>query len=137
MAYKINDNTVRMQVQMKTNLPLALRFMANDVKREAEPNTPKKSGMLRANVRINTGRQRASIRWGQKYAAAQEIGHMTVKAARVVTPDGGGSFFTLKPGRYNFKNYTTPGTGPHFAENAVKKVSRRHMRYFRQARVVS
>ena len=115
MAYKITDNTVSMQVRMKTNVPLALRFMANDVKREAEPNTPKKSGMLRANVRINVGGQRASIKWGQKYAKYQERG------------------YTSGPVR----KYTTPGTGAHFAEDAVKKVSRRHMRYFRQARVVA
>lgn len=137
MAYKIKDNTLKILAQEQSNLPLALRFMANGVKSEAEPLTPKKSGMLRANVRINAGGKRASIRWGQKYAGAQEAGHMTVKRQRVVTPDGGVSFFTLRPGRYTFKNYTTPGTGAHFAERAVKKVARRHKRYFKMARLVS
>ena len=42
MAHTITDHTVEIRTKMNTNLPLALRFMANDVKREAEPVTPKR-----------------------------------------------------------------------------------------------
>jgi len=114
MSYIITDNTVHIQTKMKTNLPIALRLMANDVKSEAEPKTPQKTGMLRANVRINAGLKRARIHWGQDYAKYQERG------------------YTSGPVR----KYTTPGTGAHFAENAVKKVARHAERYMRKARVV-
>ena len=114
MAHIIRDNTVEIRTKMKTNLPLALRFMANDIKREAEPITPKKTGMLRANVRVNTGGKRVSIHWGQKYAAYQERG------------------YTSGPVR----KYTTPGTQAHFAEESVRKVARHHKRYLEKARVV-
>ena len=114
MAHIIKDNTVAITTRMKTNLPLALRFMANDIKREAEPVTPKLSGMLRSNVRVNAGGNTVSIKWGQKYAAYQERGYTSGPVRR----------------------YTTPGTGAHFAENSVRSVSRRHRRYLQKARVV-
>ena len=114
MAYTITDHTVEIRTKMKTNLPLALRFMANDIKREAEPVTPKKTGMLRSNVRVNSGGKRVSIRWGQRYAEYQERGYTSGPVRR----------------------YTTPGTGAHFAENSVKKVVRHAKRYLEKARVV-
>jgi len=114
MAHTIRDNTVEIRTQMKTNLPLALRFMANDVKREAEPITPKKHGFLRANVTVDAGGKRAKIHWGQKYAEYQERGYTNGPVRR----------------------YTTPGTKAHFAETSVKKVTRHAKRYLERARVV-
>jgi len=135
MSYRINDNTVRILVDKDNNISLAIRLMIEAIHRESSPKTPRKTGSLRANIRKNVTGKRGSIRWGQRYAAAQEVGHMTVKAQRVVTTDGGETFFTLKPGRYYFKKYTTPGTGAHFAENAVKKVAGNYRRYFKLARL--
>jgi hypothetical protein len=114
MAHTITDNTVRLQVQMKTNVPLALRFMLNDIKDTAEPNTPKKTGMLRTNVRMRVNGSIGSIKWGQKYAKYQERGYTSGEV----------------------RKYTTPGTGAHFAENAVRRVARRAERHFKRARIV-
>lgn len=114
MAYVITDNTVRINARMKSNTPLALRFMANDIKREAEPVTPRLTGALRTNVLVTVSGSRARIHWGQKYAKYQERGYTNGKV----------------------KRYTTPGTKAHFAEGAVKKVARRAGRYFRRARLV-
>lgn len=134
MAYKINDNTLHILAREGDNVGLALRLMAEAVVNESTPNTPLKTGPLRANVRKRVLGKTATIKWGQEYAAAQEVGHHTVHTTRVVNIDG--RYVTLTPGVYKYRNYTTPGTGPHFAERAVKAVARRHRRYFRLANLV-
>lgn len=113
MAHTIIDNTIHLQTKMKTNVPLALRFIAGAIKSEATPNTPMLAGPLRQNVRINSGGKRASIHWGQRYAQYQERGYTSGPVRR----------------------YTTPGTGAHFAENAARKVARGAIKYFRAAGV--
>lgn len=114
MAHVIKDNTLIIQTRMKTNIPLAIRFMLNDIKEESTPITPMLTGALRRNVKVTVMGKRGKINWGQKYAAYQERG------------------YTSGP----VKRYTTPGTGKSFAEKSVNKVARRAERYFRKARVV-
>lgn len=113
MAYKINDNTNVIDTRVKTNVPLALRFMLNDIKRESTPVTPKLSGDLRRNVTIRVSRKSGRIKWNQHYAEYQERGYTSGPVRR----------------------YTTPGTGKRFAFNSVRKVTRNALRYFRRARV--
>ena len=60
----------------------------------SEPKTPKKSGRLRMDVVKQVLGLAAKVVWGKKYGVYQET--------------------------KRFKKYTTPGTGPHFAENAAK-----------------
>ena len=59
--------------------------------------TPKKTGALRRSIITQALGNRAQIAWRMPYAKAQE--------------DGGHNGAT-------YKNYTTPGTGPHFARKA-------------------
>jgi hypothetical protein len=81
------------QTQRTTNI--ALRFAAEAVVDAAEPNTPKDKGNLRRDVLKQVLGLRARIVWDKSYAEIQET--------------------------KQFGHYTTSGTGPHFAENAVKQ----------------
>lgn len=38
--------------------------------------------------------------------------------------------------RKQYQNYTTAGTGPHFAENAVRTVAARADEHFRRAKLI-
>ena len=92
----IKDNSVRVLASANQRSSLSLRLILDAIEREARPNTPKELGDLRNNVTKQVLGNKASIKWGQRYAVYQE--------------------------EKQHKNYTTPGTGPHFARNAVKKV---------------
>lgn len=106
MSVEIRDDTGRVVADGKAKAALALRLMLDDIDRISEPGTPKKLGDLRRNKLKQVLGLHGSIQWRQKYAAKQED-----RQAR---------------------NYTTPGTGPHYAENAVKKVVRNSQTYFRK-----
>lgn len=111
MAYRINDNTNRVNSESDNKLTLAIRFALDDIHRESNSNTPKLTGALRANIRKTVSGTKGKIRWGQKYAEYQERGYTTGKVRR----------------------YTTAGTGAHFAENAVRKVAKDPIKYLRKA----
>lgn len=115
MAYIIHDKTANIQTHMKTNVPLAIRFMLNDIKEISSPITPMLTGDLRRNITIRAGGKRGSIKWGQKYAEYQERGYTSGEV----------------------KRYTTAGTQAHFAEESVVKVTRNSEDYFRRAKVGS
>lgn len=83
--------------------------------------TPKKRGGLRRSIITRQLANRAEISWRAPYAVQQNQGYHTVLSKRVVNIDG--SFVTLHPGRYYYHNYTTPGTGPHFANIAFQKTN--------------
>lgn len=85
-------------------------------KRNAVAITPKKSGALRRSLITRQLGNTAEISWRSAYAGAQNQGSHTVREKRVVNIDG--KFVTLMPGIYHYRNYTTPGTGPHFANIA-------------------
>lgn len=122
--------------ERKAKVSLALRFALEGIHRQSTRNTPKKTGQLRADIKKTVTGHTGKIRWGKRYAAAQEVGYMTVRKQRSFkTSDG--NWITLKPGRYYFKNYTTPGTGAHFAENAVKKETREFRKYLRMAGLIT
>lgn len=111
MAYRINDNTLRISSEMNNKQGIAIRLMLEAIHRTSTPNTPKKIGLLRADVKKRVTGKSGMIKWGRKYAAYQERG------------------YTSGP----VKRYTTSGTGAHFAENAVRKVARDHRKYFKIA----
>lgn len=132
MSYTIRDNTDLILSDRSNKVGLAIRFALDGIHRESTPNTPKKTGQLRSDIHKSVLGKKGSIRWGKRYAAAQDIGHMTVKKTRVFQSSDG-RWVTLKPGRYYFKKYTTPGTGKNFAENAARKEGGNPRKYFRMA----
>lgn len=110
MSVRVTDNTARIITDTSLGANLALRFMLDDIDRIANPKTPKKEGDLRSGITKTVLGLKGKIAWNKSYAAIQE--------------------------NNQFVNYTTPGTGPHFAENAVKKVLSDSESYFRKARLI-
>lgn len=113
MAYRYTDNTRRVEAEHRNVTWLALTYALNDIQREANSKTPKKFGPLRANVRKTVRGNQGKIKWGQRYAYWQERGYTSGKV----------------------RKYTTPGTGAHFARNAVLKVTSRPSKYYKMAGV--
>ncbi len=90
---KYTDNTNQAINELQQRASLFLRFMAEEIVKDAEPKTPKKTGRMRMDVLKQVLGLNGKIKWGKNYAVYQET--------------------------KQFKNYTTPGTGPHFAKNAA------------------
>lgn len=103
MSVKIIDNTGIIKSQTQQRASTFLRVATENILTNAKPNTPKKLGNLSRDVLRRVNGLHAEIEWRKVYAQYQERGRRA-DGSRVV------------------KKYTTPGTGPHFAENAVKKV---------------
>lgn len=99
MSVRVEDYSSRLLASFRQSGAMALRTVVDEIERESRPNTPKDKGDLRNNVVKSVLGLRAKIMWRQNYAIFQE--------------------------EKQYSNYTTPGTGPHFAENAVRKVVER------------
>lgn len=110
MSVKIKDNTNQIILSTQRQASLAIRYMLEDVHMIANPKTPKDKGYLRGNVFKSVLGLSGYIKWGQKYASRLET--------------------------KQFKNYTTPGTGPHYAENAVQSVHKSPQNAMRKARLI-
>ena len=93
MSVKITDNTHNVENMITQKGNIFLRLFAEDVVKISEPNTPKKVGNLRRDVLKEVLGLAGKIKWVKEYVGYQE--------------------------KKQFKHYTTPGTGPHFAENAI------------------
>lgn len=120
MSVKITDNTARVENEVGNGMGLAIRWMLEDIYVNATPPTPMRTGDLRKRVlRRMDGNFRGAITWDSSYAAVQEQGYRNSKNGRVY-----------------FKNYTTPDTGAHYAENAVKKVADKLPEYLEKAGVL-
>lgn len=115
MSVRITDNTVRIKIDNTRGASLAIRYMLDAIDATASPRTPKEFGVLRRSVQKRVTGLKGEIQWPQKYAQAQEAG--VIRGTRV-------------------KNYSTPGTGAHFAESAVRKVVQNADSYFRKARAI-
>lgn len=107
MPVKVVDRTQQAFGEMKQQVSLGLRFMIDDIDRKSIPNTPKLTGDLRNRKLKQVLGLTARIGWITNYAVFQEL--------------------------KQFTNYTTPGTGPHFAEKAVKEVVNAPQVYFDRA----
>jgi len=109
-------NNTRVLIRAETQIPqeFTKRYRKNVV-----AITPKKSGALRRSFITQAIGNKAEISWRLPYAGAQNVGHHTVARKRVVNIDG--RYVTLMPGVYNYRKYTTPGTGPRFASIAYQK----------------
>lgn len=92
----ITDNTSSVVSNIKQRGSVFLRNVAEEIVSESTSRTPKKTGELRRDVLKQVLGLKGKVAWNKKYASIQET--------------------------KQFRNYTTPGTGPKFAENAVRKV---------------
>jgi len=110
MSVKIKDNTTRIILDTQRSASLAIRYMLDDIHQIANPKTPRKFGNLRGNVRKAVIGLKGTITWGQNYAIYQEY--------------------------KRFVNYSTGGTGPHFAENSVEAVMRNPQSAMKKARLI-
>ncbi len=110
MSYNITDNTSIVEKDITQRASIFLRTAAEDIIRISTPKTPRKSGDLRNRVVKSVLGLSGKVAWGVNYAKFQE--------------------------KKQFRNYTTPGTGPHFAENAVKDVVRNTVAIARKAGLV-
>lgn len=108
MSVKVTSNTPRIISETTNKTSLAIRFMLDAIHKQSIPVTPRKHGNLRADVVKVVQGERGYIAWSKKYAVYQE------KA----------------PGGWN---YTTPGTGPKFAEKSARSVAKNSQEYFRKA----
>lgn len=132
MSFSFTDNTSEAKRDAMQRASLGLRFILDDIEETSRPHTPKRKGDLRNQTLKQVLGQHASIAWIRAYAAAQEAGRMNVREARPVQLSNG-DWITLKPGVHTFKKYSTAGTGPHFAENAVTEVVKRAEKHFKKA----
>lgn len=112
MSVKVTNNMPQVVNERNNKISLAFRLMLEAVHRYSLPGTPKQYGNLRADVVKEVKGLHGKITWSKNYAVFQEAGitHGT-----------------------RMRNYTTPGTGPHFAIRAVQKVVGTSDSYFRQA----
>lgn len=106
MSYKVNSKTAQLNNEFENKVQLAIRFMLEDIHKLSIAGTPKEYGNLRADVLKQVQRRRGTIAWTKNYAIYQET--------------------------KQFSNYTTPGTGPHFAEGSVRIISKRSDQYWRK-----
>lgn len=108
MSVKVTDNTVTIQRDTKQKASLAIRFALDGIEQVSTPKTPRKTGDLRNRTNKSVLGLHGAIKWLTGYAVYQET--------------------------KQFTNYTTPGTGPHFAENAaISEGVRNAEKYFRKA----
>ena len=91
VTVKDYTDQIKKDLQQKSNI--FLRLATDSVVQISTPKTPKKSGRLRMDIVKQVLGLKGKIIWGKNYGVYQET--------------------------KQFKHYTTAGTGPHFAENAV------------------
>lgn len=107
------DNRQQVISEQKAKNNVAIRLMLEDIQRVSRRGTPMgETIQLRHQVSKRVGNQIGIITWTVPYASYQERG-MRYDGSHVV------------------KNYTTPGTGPHFARDAVEIVMRNVNSYYK------
>ncbi len=99
MSVNIKDNTGNVTKNILIKANVFLRTFADDVVKISTPKTPKDTGRLRSDVLRQVLGLKGKIVWQKNYAGIQEV--------------------------KQFVNYTTPGTGPNYAKNAIKKAVKR------------
>lgn len=100
MSVKITDNTVEIVRAADVAQNVFIRNAGTFMIDTARPITPYKKGYLSRSPVVQVLGKSGKVRWIKEYAAPQEVGRIKGSVIR---------------------NYTTPGTGAHFAERAAKK----------------
>lgn len=111
---RIVSNRAELVAMMSNRAIYANSLWAHDIKRSSLAQTPLKSHQLRASIKTPAQGTKQRIIWDQPYAQYQERG-------------------MRYDGTHQIKNYTTAGTGPWFAKNAVKKSLKKLPNYFAEA----
>lgn len=96
MSVKIIDNTSQISSNTEQRASIFLRTAADEMINISTPKTPKDKGNLRNDILKQVLGLKGKVVWNKNYAVFQE--------------------------KKQYRNYTTPGTGPHFAENAAKEL---------------
>lgn len=110
MSVRLEDNTKLLEHQIKVRANIFLRKVADEIVSRSEPNTPKKTGSLRRSTLKTVNGLKGRVEWRKAYAARLE--------------------------EKRFRNYTTPGTGPHYAEDAVRATVKDTKIIARRARLI-
>lgn len=93
-------------------------------KKNVIPFTPRQSGALRRSIITRSSKGIAEIGYRSQYAAVQERGfHTQTHSVRGWNQRDGG-YSTIKPGRYLYSKYTTPGTGKGFFAKGKQKTDK-------------
>lgn len=122
MAVKVEDNTQVVKDDINVAAALTIRLMLNDIHSLSTPVTPLRENALRTSViEYMPSSTKGIITWEVPYAGVQEKGYRT-------NPSTGERIY--------FRNYTTPGTGPHYAEDSVKKVMANADKYMQQGGLI-
>lgn len=117
------SNIAKLLIRSEQALPAEWLVEYRKAARGAAPGViaaPRKTGALRRSIITQQIGNRAQVSWRAPYAVAQnEGGHTVNKPIRGINPNTGkGS--TIMPGYYQYRTYTTPGTGPKFAQAAFQ-----------------
>lgn len=110
MSFTIHDRTPQVTAKIGQQTSLGLRLWSEAVVKTATPRTPKDTGDLRNRVLKQVLGGKGKIVWQVPYAKFQERGF----------------------GRGPIRNYTTGGTGAHFAENTVKELAPTLIRFIKR-----
>lgn len=98
--WKFVDNTDYLKGLMNNRIHLMNNSLTSEIRKEAYFITPQKNGDLHTQIVTRSSGNEATITWEMPYAAYQERG-MRADGTHVI------------------KNYTTAGTGPHFAQQSA------------------
>ena len=96
MSVKVNSKTPEVIDRVQNQASLSVRLFIEEAHKTSNDITPMKTGELRKRVLKSISGTSGEIEWKSNYASFQEN--------------------PLKK-----FNYTTPGTGPHFAEKSIKR----------------
>lgn len=108
MSVTVESNMQQASASIKQRASVGLRRAVEDVFTISRPKTPQKTGDLRNRTRKQVLGLSGLAAWDVNYAVYPERGY--------------GSGLMV--------NWTTAGTGPHFAESAVKTVASQPSKYF-------
>lgn len=95
MSSRVLDNTPLIKHLVQSRATLTNRLLIEEIHSRSIHKTPMDKGALRTMVSKSVAGNVAEIQWRAPYAIFQE--------------------------NKQFQNYTTPGTGPHFAESSVSE----------------
>lgn len=117
MPFEKNLKTEYVKQKNQNAISLAIRMMMEDINTLSTPITPKSAPPNGGSLRASITKQMVSptkgvMEWNVPYAQYQERG-MRADGSHVV------------------RNYTTPGTHAHFAEESVKKVVEKIPQYLK------
>lgn len=100
--FRLNMNLPRHSVEKTARVRVGLMNAANKGMTASTGRTPFKGGQLRQDRRVSPLPNGARMTWSAPYAAVHNLGQ--------------------RRGARPFTNYTTPGTGKGFVEEAIKVV---------------